>query len=142
MQLSDKMREEFSGEKGQAKRKMDLDTFGEIMDEFIRETACGVGVQKEEGEEEWTILSAGCGAVIDFYIYLNGLKPIYLAMLDEMRDKDGELMIKTEKLSDTLTDLLRDELAEAERKAELKLAREKEAPQAREEDEGHVQGAD
>ena len=104
-------------------RKLDLESFGEIMDEFIEQSAVGIAVSKEEGEKVWTIHGAGCGSVIDFYIYLNGMEPIFLAMLDEMERVGG---IEAEKLVDSLLGELRKGLLEAakEHEKEKKGARE------------------
>lgn len=80
-------------------KKLDIDTFGQIMDGFIEESKAGLAITKEEGEKEWTIHGSGCGAVIDFYIYLNGLDPIFRNMLAEMEKLGG---VKAEKLVDAL----------------------------------------
>ena len=63
---------------------LDIDTFGEIMDRFIRESACALLVHKEEGENEFHVQGVGCGAVTDFYILLNAIGPLYEKMLEEM----------------------------------------------------------
>ena len=74
-------------------RRLNLDSFGKIMDEFIEQSKCGLAVTKEAGETEWTVHGAGCGAVMDFYIFLNALEPIYLDMLDQMGGKmDPEML--------------------------------------------------
>ena len=89
-------------------KELNLDTFGEIMDAFIKKSACGVAVYKEEDSEEWKIEGAGCGAVMDFYIFTNGIEPIFLKMLDEMKHQ-----IDAEKLAETLTDILKEALIAA-----------------------------
>ena len=83
-------------------QRLNLDSFGQIMDGFIEQSKCGLAVTKEEGETEWTVHGSGCGAVMDFYIFLNALEPIYLEMLDQM---GGE--IDPEKLADVLSEEMR-----------------------------------
>lgn len=50
----------------QEHKQFDLDSFGEIMDNFIHESRCGLLVTKEEGEKDFHVQGAGCGAVVDF----------------------------------------------------------------------------
>ena len=83
-------------------QRLNLDSFGKIMDGFIEQSKCGLAVTKEEGETEWTVHGSGCGAVMDFYIFLNALEPIYLDMLDQMGGK-----MDPEKLADALSDEMR-----------------------------------
>ena len=85
-------------------KKLDIDSFGEIMDDFIEQSACGLVVYKKEGEKEWTVDGSGCSSVIDFYIYLNALEVIYLRMLKEMTKAGG---IDAEKLAGALCDELK-----------------------------------
>ena len=90
------------------RKTLNIDTFGEIMDEFIRKSAVGLLVCKEENEEDFTVQGAGCGAVIDFYIMINALQPIFLQMLREMKGK-----IDPELLATSLCDVMRDSLVKA-----------------------------
>ena len=90
--------------------KLDLDSFGKIMDEFIQKSKVGLAVTKEEGDAKWTVHGAGCGAVMDFYIFLNALEPIFLNMLDEMQRAGG---IDAEKLAGALCEVMEQSLIEA-----------------------------
>ena len=74
-------------------KKLDLDSFGEIMDEAVKASKCGLMIYKDAGSTEWQYKGAGCGAVMDFYIFLNGLTPIFEKMLSEMR-KTGNPLCK------------------------------------------------
>ena len=91
-------------------QRLDLDSFGKIMDEFIQKSKVGLAVTKEEGDETWTVHGAGCGAVLDFYIFLNAMEPIFLNMLDEM-DRCGG--IKEEEFASALCDVMEQSLIEA-----------------------------
>ena len=94
----------------QEKKKLadlDIDTFGEIMNGVIEKSECGLMVTKEAGSNDWKVLGAGCGAVMDFYIFLSALGPIYLKMLQEM--KGG---IDAKLLAEKLTEVLKDTLIE------------------------------
>lgn len=95
MDLSENMR----NMKPEEMSRLDLDTFGKIMDEFIEQSRCGLAVTKEEGETEWTVHGSGCGPVMDFYIFLNALEPIYMDMLEAM---GGRKAMDPEKLARSL----------------------------------------
>ena len=91
-------------------KKLDIDSFGEIMDDFIEQSACGLAVYEKEGEKEWTVDGSGCSSVIDFYIYLDALEVIYLRMLKEMKKAGG---IDAEKLADALCNELKKSMVAA-----------------------------
>lgn len=106
MELRDTLRKSNAEEM----RKLNIESFGEIMDDFIEQSACGLAVYKKEGEKEWTVEGSGCGSVIDFYIYLNALEVIYLRMLEEMKKAGG---IEAEKLAGALCDELKKSMVAA-----------------------------
>lgn len=91
------------------RKHLDLDTFGEIMDEFIEKSEVGLLITKEENSKDWKVQGAGCGAVLDFYIFLNAVEPLFLQMLKEM----GKHEVDVEKLVEALTGLLKDSMIEA-----------------------------
>lgn len=95
----------------QKHKHLDLDTFGEIMDEFIHKNAVGIAVTKEADSDDWKVTGVGLGAVMDFYIFLNALEPIYLEMLEQM---NGQM--DTEKLAEALSDLMKKSMIEAAKK--------------------------
>lgn len=86
MNLKDSIRREGPEMK---KKALDLGTFGDLMDGVIRRSDVGLLIKKKAGEAEWTVSGAGCGAVMDFYIFLNALEPIFLRMLKEMERAGG-----------------------------------------------------
>ncbi len=90
---------------------LDLDKFGEIIDEFIKKIDVGLFIHKDAGSEEWEVMGAGAGAVLDFYVYLNGLPVIFMAMLKEMDDRNLEMNV--EKLAETMSAALKKEMIEA-----------------------------
>ena len=107
MNLKDSMRRD-----GEALRKsLDLGTFGEAMDGVIRRSDVGLLVKKKAGEAEWTVSGAGCGAVMDFYIFLNALEPIFLRMLKEMERAGGAL--DAERLAGELFGVMKETLVSA-----------------------------
>ena len=63
------------------KKQLNLDTFGEIMDEFIHKNKIGLMVLKEADSDDWEVTGVGMGYVMDFYVFLNALEPLYLKML-------------------------------------------------------------
>ena len=86
----------------QKQKHLDLDTFGEIMDDFIHKNKVGLMVLKEADSDDWEVTGVGMGAVMDFYIFLNALEPIYLAMLEQMEGR-----MDAEKLAESLSDLVK-----------------------------------
>ena len=87
----------------QKQKHLDLDTFGEIMDDFIHKSKVGLMVLKEANSDDWEVTGVGMGAVMDFYIFLNALEPIYLAMLEQMEGR-----MDAEKLAESLSDLMKE----------------------------------
>ena len=87
----------------QKQKPIDLDTFGEIMDDFIHKNKLGLMVLKEADSDDWEVTGVGMGAVMDFYIFLNALEPIYLAMLEQMEGR-----MDAEKLAESLSDLMKE----------------------------------
>ena len=95
------------------KKQLNLDTFGEIMDEFIHKNKIGLMVLKEADSDDWEVTGVGMGSVMDFYVFLNALEPLYLKMLKEMNNEiDGE------KLANSLTDLIREGMIRAAEEAD------------------------
>lgn len=87
----------------QKQKHLDLDTFGEIMDDFIHKNKVGLMVLKEADSDDWEVTGVGMGAVMDFYIFLNALEPIFLEMLEQMKGR-----IDAEKLAESLSDLMKE----------------------------------
>lgn len=106
MELKDRARQGLT----QELRKLDLVSFGEIMDKFIRESGCALLVEKAEGEEDFHVHGAGCGAVVDFYIFLNALPEIFKAMLREM-SRAGKF--ETGKLAEAIAGMMKAEMVAA-----------------------------
>ena len=94
----------------QEHKQFDLDSFGEIMDNFIHESRCGLLVTKEEGEEDFHVHGAGCGAVVNFYIFMSALPEIFKAMLREM---GGPKAFEINKLAKTIAAMLEEEMKDA-----------------------------
>ena len=91
--------------------EFDLDKFGEMMDETIHKSALAMVVSKGPESDEWHVQGQK-SAVMDLYIFLNALEPIYKAMLEEYR-KIGAVEFEREKLAEALGDLLVSTLKEA-----------------------------
>ena len=91
-----------------AQKHLDLDTFGEVMDKFIHDNAVGIAVTKEADSDDWEVNGVGMGAVMDFYILLNALRPIFLDMLDQMHGQ-----MDAEKLAESLADVLEKDMIAA-----------------------------
>ena len=77
------------------KKELTLDTFGEIMDKFIKDSKIQLLIEMPEGTNDATVTdNAGLGPVVQFYIILNAVQAIYADMLKLMRtdDEDGKLL--------------------------------------------------
>ena len=88
--------------------KMDLDTFGKLMDEFIEKNHVQMLIDMPEGTNEPVVKdNTGLGPVIQFYILLAAIKPIYIKMAGLVGVKRDEQLI------DGVLDLVKGELMEA-----------------------------
>ena len=90
-------------------KKLDLDSFGEIMDKFILENEVGMSIIMPEGTIEPEIQdNTGMGPVMQFYIVLNALSRIVTETMDLMGiDKDAR-----EDLVDGILDLVKRDVME------------------------------
>lgn len=72
------------------KRELDLDTFGEIMDEFLKENEIQMLITLPEGSETPEIESnTGLGPVVHFYILLKALTTVVKETVDAMSINAG-----------------------------------------------------
>lgn len=90
-------------------KKLDLDSFGEIMDKFILENEVGMSIIMPEGTIEPEIQdNTGMGPVMQFYILLNALSRIVTETMDLMGiEKDAR-----EDLVDGILDLVKRDIME------------------------------
>ena len=90
-------------------KKLDLDSFGEIMDKFILENEVGMSIIMPEGTIEPEIQdNTGMGPVMQFCIVLNALSRIVTETMDLMGiEKDDR-----EDLVDGILDLVKKDIME------------------------------
>ena len=90
-------------------KKLDLDSFGEIMDKFILENEVGMSIIMPEGTIEPEIQdNTGIGPVMQFYILLNALVSVVKNVTDLMGiEKDAR-----EDLVDGILDLVKRDIME------------------------------
>ena len=90
-------------------KKLDLDSFGEIMDKFILENEVGMSIIMPEGTIEPEIQdNTGMGPVMQFYILLNALVAVVKNVTDLMGiEKDAR-----EDLFDGILDLVKRDIME------------------------------
>ena len=90
-------------------KKLDLDSFGEIMDKFILENEVGMSIIMPEGTIEPEIQdNTGMGPVMQFYILLNALVAVVKNVTDLMGiEKDAR-----EDLVDGILDLVKNDIME------------------------------
>ena len=90
-------------------KKLDLDSFGEIMNKFILENEVGMSIIMPEGTIEPEIQdNTGMGPVMQFYILLNALVTVVKNVTDLMGiEKDAR-----EDLVDGILDLVKKDIME------------------------------
>ena len=67
--------------------KLSFDTFGEIIDNFLKKAHVQMLIEMPEGTIEPEIDdNVGLGGVVQFYILLQALKPIYKSIHDDILD--------------------------------------------------------
>lgn len=90
-------------------KKLDLDSFGEIMDKFILENEVGMSIIMPEGTIEPEIQdNTGAGPVMQFYILLNAIVAVVKNVTDLMGiEKDAR-----EDLVDGILDLVKRDIME------------------------------
>ena len=83
---------------------VDLDTFGLIMDDFIRENDVQLIVKLPAGQEEPQIHdNIGAGPVMTFYLLLNCIGPVFHDLMAIL----GEKATDQEKLADAMLELVK-----------------------------------
>lgn len=90
-------------------KKLDLDSFGEIMDKFILENEVGMSIIMPEGTIEPEIQdNTGMGPVMQLYILLNAL----VAVVKNVTDLIGIEKDAREDLVDGILDLVKKDIME------------------------------
>ena len=90
-------------------KKLDLDSFGEIMDKFILENEVGMSIIMPEGTIEPEIQdNTGMGPVMQFYIALNALVDIVKNVTDLMGIENDA----REDMVDGILDLVKKDIME------------------------------
>ena len=90
------------------KKTLDIETFGEIMDDLIKENHVQLLVDMPEGTNEPEIKdNIGLGGTVQFYILLAAMKPVFKNIHDHILDHD-----KTEDFVDAVLDIVKEDLME------------------------------
>lgn len=90
-------------------KKLDLDSFGEIMDKFILENEVGMSIIMPEGTIEPEIQdNTGMGPVMQFYILLNALVTVVKNVTDLMGIEEDA----REDIVDGILDLVKKDIME------------------------------
>ncbi len=91
------------------KKKLDIDTFGEIIDEFLKNNPVRMVVDLPEGKDIPEIIdNTGMGPVIQFYLLLKALK-VCLSELIEVANLDKK---EVPKMLDEMLEMVRHECLE------------------------------
>lgn len=102
MNLKDNAKKGFQEAKDSGQH-LDMDTFGFLMDEFIRKSACGLTIFKHENEEEFSYKGSDCGGVVDFFILLNAIPQ----MVKRIQEDFSGGKIDLEPLADSIAQLVK-----------------------------------
>lgn len=93
--------------------KLDLESFGEIVDLFLKENEIQMLLTLPKGTVEVQVEdNVKMGSVVQFYILLNSIKPICAAMQEEM-GIDSESP-EWEQVVDTLLGMVKAEITDKE----------------------------
>ena len=88
------------------KRTMNIETFGEIIDKFLEENHIQMLIDIPENTLECTIKdNTELGVVVQFYILLNAIKPIFKKLHHDIIDHD-----ESEPMIDALLALVKKDL--------------------------------
>lgn len=92
--------------------KLDLDSFGEIIDDFLKENTIQMLLTLPKGTLDVQVRdNTGLGSVVQFYILLNSIKTIVDSMREDM-GIDGEPP-NWEKTVDELLSMVKSEIMES-----------------------------
>lgn len=93
--------------------KLDMDTFAEIINEFLTENEVRMLLTMPKGTQDVTVEdNTTLGPVLHFFFILNAVKPICKAMQEQMGlDRDSAEWVK---VVDTLFGMVRGELLPGE----------------------------
>lgn len=101
-------------------KELNIDTFGEIIDNFLKENPVQILITMGNGTLDPDIKdNTGLGVVGSFYILLHAIAKAMNDLLD-MQDKNGDTLLdprKKEQLVDGILELVKEELM-AERREE------------------------
>lgn len=89
-------------------KTLDLDTFGEIMDDFIKRSDIKLLIEMPEGTQEATVTGTGV-ATLDFYIQLNAIIP---TLAQVIRDMGGKEKLDTEGVLDGVFEMMKHDIIE------------------------------
>lgn len=67
---------------------LNIDTFGEIMNDLITEQHVGLLIDMPKGTQDPVIRGTGIGTV-DFYILMAAIRPVFLSVVKDMGGKDN-----------------------------------------------------
>lgn len=105
--------QEYLNKKTKSGKELNLDTFGEIIDEFLDANDVQMLITIPKGTNRPKVQdNIGIGPVGAFYFILKCITPIANDMFYLFDDKGGEAFEK-EKLADALCELVKNEIMEA-----------------------------
>lgn len=89
-------------------KTLDLDTFGEIMDDIIKRSDTKLLIEMPEGTQEATVTGTGI-ATLDFYIQLNAIIP---TLAQVIRDMSGKEELDVEGVLDGVFEMMKHDIIE------------------------------
>lgn len=89
-------------------KTLDLDTFGEIMDDIIKRSDIKLLIEMPEGTQEATVTGTGI-ATLDFYIQLNAIIP---TLAQVIRDMGGKEELDVEGVLDGVFEIMKHDIIE------------------------------
>lgn len=90
-------------------KTLDIESFGEIVNSFLKENHIQMLIDMPEGNVEPKIRdNTRLGAVVQFYILIQAIGPIYKSLYDAILDHD-----KSEDFIDAMLSMVKEELMAA-----------------------------
>lgn len=89
-------------------KTLDLDTFGEIMNDIIKRSDIKLLIEMPEGTQEATVTGTGI-ATLDFYIQLNAIIP---TLAQVIRDMGGKEELDVEGVLDGVFEIMKHDIIE------------------------------
>ena len=85
---------------------MNMEKIGKIMDDFIHDHEISLTVHKDAGTDEWTYEGAGMGPLMDLFVMLNTIQPMFVELVKQFPTVNYKNFV------DDILDVIRDDIVD------------------------------